>query len=415
LKIYKFLDIFFRSSDLRVYKSILTINDLSVSYSERKFYKDRIYFLLYLFGFPFFLKFRFNNTITNNSVLIEPSGSSEHINIYKHYIRKNFRDSPVQFEFRKSIILINSRDVASLFKLYYKIFCLLPYFFSFKRIPFFEFVKTFIIEHNLNVFKSIKIIYVVDYSSISNYLFILRNNHLFKITYIPTNSSITNYFRFIYLNNISLCCTSPKIAEEINVLVKKKFLRFENIKIVKTGPLFDMYQNNIDTKSFYDIAFYSSGEWARYGGLYRLDRFSKIKDAICRGNIYNDKAEEILFFLTDYVKLNNLKLKIYMHPYETYIWKSFNLKPPFIKLVDNVNVFVSSENSTYSNLFESRLGIITISSVLFDRESYGLGSLYFLENPRNNSTVFYKIGQFENESNGFFDLASLKAKLDNFF
>jgi hypothetical protein len=328
-------------------------------------------------------------------------------------MEKWFKKKVVHLHYKQGIFISKFVDFFSFLKLVCDSVSLLPFVFSLKNISFIEFWKTFVLEHNLRVMKVDEAIYIADYSSVCNYFLLLRNSRKYNLYFIPTNSSVFNYFRFLFLTDMYLVVLSPKIFEEISQLNKRGFIELNNVKFIHTGPLFELYQTNRNPSVIYDIAFYSSGEWARRGGVFRLDKLEEINAVIELGNIYNDVSVEIMRYLASYAKSNNLTFKVYLHPYEKYLLEKYNLKPPFTDLEDEGNVLFST--TEYSNLFEARLGIITISSVLFDRESYGLDSFYYLEDPPDCSTVFYKRDQFSNNANGFLNLIELEKKLIKYF
>ena len=58
--------------------------------------------------------------------------------------------------------------------------------------------------------------------------------------------------------------------------------------------------------------------------------------------------------------------------------RKFGLYPPFVDYCDGKNIFISNDyNSYFSNYFEAKVGVITISSILYDRLEFNLETYFF--------------------------------------
>jgi hypothetical protein len=139
-----------------------------------------------------------------------------------------------------------------------------------------------------------------------------------------------------------------------------------------------------------------------------------------RSNDFWDLSEMVISHLIGFVARHNLTLKVFLHPYERFLIKEYGIDPPYAKYVDNKNVFMSTDlESGISNFFEARVGITTVSSIVFDRAAYGLETLFYVPGPDSKNFhdgFFYNRDHIKSISkNAFENIGDLDQRLNSLF
>lgn len=162
-----------------------------------------------------------------------------------------------------------------------------------------------------------------------------------------------------------------------------------------------------------DIGYFSSGEWARKGGLYQSDDIEAIRAGAFFGNEYAHKAEEIAEVLADYARSHDRTLRIYPHPLERRLRREHGIEWPYAHLVDGTVVTVdeSGENSR-RRIYEPLVAVSLQSSFIWERLDLGLDAsiIFEWEDAERNPFSREAIGPYA--ENLFRNSDELVAKLD---
>ncbi len=406
-------------SDSRVLKVYITIsrsNKFNLQKKRRFIIKDRFMLLFGSLVMPLLVRFRKNNS--NLILMVEPSNSDYHIKIYDYFLKRRINNKITPYHWKNGIIIESPSAFVMFFKYWLSMLKIaFQFLFVTSNLPFYELFKFQITLLNVKLLKP-REIYIFNYHSVVSNLLVVSLKSFSNVYYYPSNSNLVPTMRYGYFYNTTIILSSKMQLVQFNYLCNIGWIKIINAKVEIAESLFIMHHNDFPREIKYDLGFFSSGEWARRNGLFRGDNLAEIGKNISNSNELAKLSESILEFLVPFALKNKLKLKIYLHPYERELITHYKIFPPFYKYIDNTNIFNSDLSSnSISNLFEIQLSIITISSILFDRDAYDLDSLFFVNENINGmlTDVFYQKKYFPNSSNHFSNLEELENGLINYF
>jgi len=165
-----------------------------------------------------------------------------------------------------------------------------------------------------------------------------------------------------------------------------------------------------------DIGFFSSGEWARMGGLYQSDDAEAIRAGGFADNEYARTSETIAAALAVYAREHGLTLRIYPHPLERRLRNEHGILPPYAALADGQSVTIDeSGESSRRKIYEPRVAVSLQSSFIWERLDLGLDASFIYEwgDAEKNPFLREALGPFVD--NLFRDADELAAKLDRVF
>jgi hypothetical protein len=163
----------------------------------------------------------------------------------------------------------------------------------------------------------------------------------------------------------------------------------------------------------YGIGFFSSGEWARKGGLYQSDDIDAIRQGAFLGNEYANKAEEIVDALAEYARSHGRILRIYPHPLERRLKSEHGIEPPYARLSDGETVSIDeSGESSRTKIYEPAVAVSLQSSFIWERLDLGLDSSFIFEwgDAERNPFAREALGAYAR--NLFRDMGELAEELD---
>jgi hypothetical protein len=163
----------------------------------------------------------------------------------------------------------------------------------------------------------------------------------------------------------------------------------------------------------YDIGFFSSGEWARKGGLYQSDDVDAIRRGAFLGNEYALKATEILDALAEYGRSHGRTLRVYPHPLERRLKSKHGIEPPFARLADGQTLSVDwSGESSRAKIYEPTAAVSLQSSFIWERLDLGLDSSFIYEWDDAEKNPFAREALGAYARNLFQDVRELAEELD---
>ena len=219
------------------------------------------------------------------------------------------------------------------------------------------------------------------------------SNRISNVFFISSNTSLYPR-RYSYLPKVTLIACSSFQLEEIKAFEKRGWSQFKG---VKKGVLEEFSQFH-DFPSFddpYDIGIYSTGHWARINGISRITNIALLGD---EGFIDNIHYQSFLNKIHQIIKIKQelgLRVKYYFHPYERKLYKTYNVLPPHIKLLEDndIEYDLKTNLNSISLLNECKIGISQISTIISDRWESDLKGIYYLD--KNSSFIEKKyVGHF---------------------
>lgn len=139
----------------------------------------------------------------------------------------------------------------------------------------------------------------------------------------------------------------------------------------------------------YDIGYFSSGEWARKGGLYIADDVEAIRRGDYDGSVYARHADEITRALVEYAKESGRTLRLYPHPYERRLRADHGIEPPWAAYADGDRVTVDwgGENSR-AKMFEPTVAVSLQSSLIWERLDHDLDASFIYRFAERDLNVY---------------------------
>lgn len=234
----------------------------------------------------------------------------------------------------------------------------------------------------------------------STYLTALLLQYKHSNVYLSASNSIIFPFnRYTYLENVSIIlCNEYQKKEVANY---QNFGWFKAKETLYWGVEEILEHNKIEVKEpKIDIGIYSTGFWARKG----LNREQNI-DAI-RNYTHIENPLYILFIkiietIIEIQETTDISVKIYTHPIERTWYNEHNIKPPYMEFAEKNKIEVDlSTGNSLSKLYEVKIGIGTISTVMLDRWYHELVSLIYYNVEREKD--FYRPKYLGNYSENFY-------------
>ena len=181
---------------------------------------------------------------------------------------------------------------------------------------------------------------------------------------IPSEVPLYFFNKVIVASELSFCFAYQQ--EEFIEYQQTMFVDKTNLwapeQILKAPQRF-LSKNKINPQ--YDIGFFSSGNWLR----------SKLGD-IDLG--YNDKENEelVLKALITYVKNNNLKLRLFIHPLEKKLINKAVTQAYYYEFLQNTNVSIADYKIPSIDGFdEINIGVSLYSTLMFERIYLGFKTI----------------------------------------
>jgi len=218
-------------------------------------------------------------------------------------------------------------------------------------------------------------IYRPDY-----YLAALVLSKYVDVLYITGSASFYYNRRYVYLPDVTLVSCSLVQYTEISSLIENGSIIIKD-KLLG-NPLFNQSAMKDFDNFSYDIGIYSSGVWAREGGLLRSFDYKKIRSGHYYKNPYYAIFLSILKTIIDLISSRKIKAKLYFHPYEKDLYNNHGIIPPYVRTLkeNGIDFSFSDEDSTLL-LRESKIGVAVLSTIIYERLGLGLeGYLYYNSN-----------------------------------
>jgi hypothetical protein len=135
----------------------------------------------------------------------------------------------------------------------------------------------------------------------------------------------------------------------------------------------------IKTEPQYDIAIYSSAEWARNKFYWREKNMEKVKNyENVNLFIYKIFDEMVLDTVLRLKKEFSLKVALYPHPYERFLKETYDIEPPYLKKIRDAGVeFNYNGNDSLQNIYSAKIAVAECSTIISDMWHLNLPALLF--------------------------------------
>lgn len=370
----------FGINKVRLYKIILT----------KSIPKKQFNILRYIYVLFITLKYvKFKQFNKNENIYIDKKG------IERNQFINKYIDEPLEIDniVYTQGILINSFYSFFIFILiYFSLWLIIPFLllcFS-QKINF-----NFLISFSMNTFnlfnskrKNVYLFNVQKLEHILLLLYVTLRDKSINFFYCWSSSYVYNTCRYDCYRNTTIILCSKGQLKEFEYYKKIKWLKLENTSTQLWGNEMNIEYKKVSNFK-YDLAFYSSGEWARIDGLKQTNDIEGIKESKYIDNSRWKKINEIITFLKSYATLNKLHLCVYLHPFEKKLFNNYQIIPPYYESSEYIHCPTSDEN--VSSLSEAEVAVTYASSAFYDRlnqdyETY----FYFNENDRKELKYFYR-------------------------
>ncbi len=195
---------------------------------------------------------------------------------------------------------------------------------------------------------------------------------------ISSNSPMFRPMRYSYLPDANLKLCSVFQYEEYTFFSKNDWMKYKSIEL--WGPEESKYYDNIDDKQVkYDVAIYSSAEWARNEFYWRERDIEKIRrHELTSTFIYKIFDEMVLDTVLDLKRRMNLQVVFFPHPFERQLASNYQIFPPYMEKLKNMGVeFVNDGENSIKTIYQSKVAVAECSTIIMDRWNLGLDAYVF--------------------------------------
>jgi len=198
-----------------------------------------------------------------------------------------------------------------------------------------------------------------------------------ELNVITSNSLLYSNNRYTYLPKTNLVYCSVLQADEIKMYQQNNWV---NVKSTEFWGLEESIEyDKVDKKiPSYDIGLFSTGGWARKKNFMRNSLESIQKNGV-EENLLSDIFDNIILEAITALKSEypQLKIKIYPHPHERFLMEK-GLKPSYLATTKALDIDIDmSPGNSIHKIYESKIGISSLSTIIFDRMNYGLKGFIF--------------------------------------
>lgn len=216
-----------------------------------------------------------------------------------------------------------------------------------------------------------------QYSPLSYYTSLVMSDWLkYSNVYAIAGSTFMYTKRYSFFPKVHLCLCSKYQEEEAGNYLRLGWIVCRDVRMTGFEEYY-MYKDIKPQEPVFDIGVYSSGWWAREGGVYQSNDIEAIRQYRFMDNqIYSDFLDMLRVLHEIKIKYN-LKIKVYPHPYERRLANEYGIECPYIPfLVDKDFAFDSdSQMNSINKIYECNIGISIASTIVGDRWNLGLNAI----------------------------------------
>ncbi len=193
-----------------------------------------------------------------------------------------------------------------------------------------------------------------------------------------SNTLLFDANRYTHLpNGIALLCSELQ-KPEVNAFEEQGWFNVRD-KVTcgsEDAIVIDRLVRNNESK--YDLGVYSSGFWARDERGLRTSINQLIDNKGLKNKTYQVFLAYLLLPALELKRQNpKVKIKVYPHPYERFLYHNHGISPPYLEEINNLNIEFDLDGSdSMKDLFACRVGVAITSTIINDRIALGLEGFY---------------------------------------
>jgi len=327
---------------------------------------DRIRFILKIACFP--IKLSFGKYYYNENICISDTDyDSERMEIRKYKINQLNGKLAGPIISKNSFRIKNIHDLVIIkiwfFDLVLSLLSLLDTN-SYKL----HFFSSFIYEKNAILLRKPKEIHIFFIARAEQYLLSAWSCSGTK-KYVHFSNSLLSLNNYGYYSNLNFVMCGHGHIEELDHRVKIGEIILNKVEIIINGNEFDLFVDRFNKKPKYEIGFYSEGYWMRDKDGHSIEDPIKLSKYLKQKETKKAQIEkELLLECIRIAKKYKYKIAIYLHPCEERMLKK-GLSSSHIEKVDNDFIFFGEKIKGFSNIFECKVGVVTMPgcSIILDR------------------------------------------------
>lgn len=146
-----------------------------------------------------------------------------------------------------------------------------------------------------------------------------------------------------------------------------------------------------------DLGFFSSGEWARRGGMLQTQDIETIRTYGLADNPPHRTAMQVMGLLDRLCRERSWTLRIYLHPYERELLRRHGIVSPYADFLKNPQITLDDQpGNSRAKVYEPRVAVSLLSSIIWERLDLGLldSFIYDFRDPIYNGFVPESLGRF---------------------
>jgi hypothetical protein len=228
---------------------------------------------------------------------------------------------------------------------------------------------------------------------------------------VSSNSILFENNRYLHLPQADLKVCSKVLVPETQSYQKMGWMTLRSVELWGLEEVDRLDTIPVSAPSI-DIGLYSSGFWARTANGWRVGDLDRIRAGEFVENRWYQVFAGMLQTVAELKQAHpQLRVKVYLHPYERHLHKQHGIDPPYLGLVRENGFEIEFEGKDSLTLFyEPKIGLSSQSTIVFDRLHYGLEAFYYSGKEDWMPINAAYLGEYRN--NGFQDLGELRKKLE---
>lgn len=235
----------------------------------------------------------------------------------------------------------------------------------------------------------------------------------YRPTIVASNSILFENNRYLYHPDMDFKLCSCLQVPEVGIYRQLGWMTFQEPEMWGLEEVRRIEQVPPSTATI-DIGLFSSGFWARTEKGFRVAD----KEALSRGDYLGNRWFKIFWWMLEVVaelkrERPELSVKVYLHPHERTIFHDFGIAPPYLAMIQEAGFMYNLEGEdSLQKFYESRIGLSSQSTIVFDRMHYGLIGMFYAGQEEWQPIEPKYLGEYA--ANGFLSREDLKAKLQGF-
>ncbi len=207
------------------------------------------------------------------------------------------------------------------------------------------------------------------------------------VTLVYQNIPLYRNCRYLHLEVPVVVTSKVNLAEAEHYRASGTFRATE---LTYHGPEYALDLEGLEpAEPTWDIGYFSSGEWARWKGLYQSSDIEAIRRGAFAGNLYSVRSQGLLRSLAAYARERGRSLRVYLHPFERTLLAEHGVAPPYADVADGGLVSFDDEpGNSRRKVYECAVAVSLQSSYIWERLDLGLEDSFMYESEDREENSF---------------------------